>query len=143
MFAYVCVYRLNQDKSGGAWCPSPQVDLTVSGLEWLQINLTERHVITGVSTQGRFGNGLGAEYVEEYWIEFSRDNGVTWHKWKNRRGNHILEGNTDTYSIKYNKLEPPIECANLIRLVPYSQHVRTVCLRAELFGCPCEGTNTT
>ncbi|KAI1300258.1 Discoidin domain-containing receptor 2 [Halotydeus destructor] len=130
--------RLNLEKAGGAWCPTPQLDIAVSGKEWLQINLTDRHVVTGVATQGRFGNGLGVEYVEEFWIEYSRDNGRSWHKWKNRKGSHLLPGNTDTYSIKRNQLELPIVGANLIRLVPYSQYERTVCLRAELFGCVAE-----
>ncbi len=45
--------------------------------------------MTGVATQGRFGNGYGAEFVEEYWIEYSRDNGSVWHRWKNADGNHV------------------------------------------------------
>lgn len=82
-------HRLNHDQSGGAWCPSTLLDVDTSGKEWLQINLTDSHVITGIATQGRFGNGMGVEYVEEFWIEYSRDNGQTWHKWTNRKGNYV------------------------------------------------------
>ncbi|RWS16002.1 discoidin domain-containing receptor 2-like protein [Dinothrombium tinctorium] len=131
--------RLNQDVSGGAWCPLQQLYITNSGSEWIQVNLTDRYVITAVATQGRFGNGLGVEYVEEYWIEYSRDAGNTWRKWKNRKGSHILKGNSDTYSMVMNELELPIVGANAVRLVPFSQHFRTVCLRFELYGCHYKG----
>lgn len=134
--------RLNKDLSGGAWCPSPQLDLENSGSEWILVNLSaafnpeDRFVITGIGTQGRFGNGHGVEFVEEYWIEYSRDKGGTWHKWKNRKGSHLLRGNTDTYTKMLNRLDLPIVGVDLIKLVPYSQHTRTVCLRFELYGCP-------
>lgn len=128
--------RLNSDVSGGAWCPQPQLDNDVSGTEWIAVNLTTRFTITGIATQGRFGNGMGVEYVEEYWIEYSRDGGRSWTKWKNRKGNHIIRGNSDTYSIKRTRLEPNIVDVSMIRIVPYSEHLRTVCLRFELFGCP-------
>ena len=128
--------RLNSDVSGGAWCPQPQLDNAVSGSEWIAVNLTTRYTVTGIATQGRFGNGMGVEYVEEYWIEYSRDGGQTWTKWKNRKGNHMIRGNSDTYSIKRTRLEPNIVGVNMIRIVPYSEHLRTICLRFELFGCP-------
>ena len=87
---YYVIIRLNQDKSGGAWCPSKQVSESNSGKEWLQVNLTSGlYVITGVSTQGRFGNGMGVEYVEQYWIEYSRNNGKTWTKWISHDGSHV------------------------------------------------------
>ncbi|CAH2001308.1 unnamed protein product [Acanthoscelides obtectus] len=46
----------------------------------------------------------------------------------------LLTGNTDTYSIVEQKLEPPI-IASKIRFIPYSDHVRTVCMRVEILGC--------
>lgn len=81
--------RLNSEVGGGAWCPSPQLDMDNSGSEWIQVNLNQSFVITAIATQGRFGNGNGVEFVEEFWLEFSRDAGLTWHKWKNRRGSHV------------------------------------------------------
>ncbi|KAG8230054.1 hypothetical protein J437_LFUL000890 [Ladona fulva] len=46
----------------------------------------------------------------------------------------LLPGNTDTYSVVEQVLDPPL-LATRIRFVPYSLHLRTVCLRAELIGC--------
>jgi len=129
--------RLNSEISGGAWCPHSQLDIDMSGSEWIQVNFTsQRFVITAISTQGRFGNGMGVEFVEEYWVEYSRDGGKSWHKWKSQQGSHILSGNTDTYTVKKNRLDLPIVGASVIRIVPFSQHLRTVCLRFELHGCP-------
>ena len=127
--------RLNSDVSGGAWCPQPQLDSLVSGSEWIAVNLTKRFTITGIATQGRFGNGMGVEYAEEYWIEYSRDGGATWLRWKNRKGDFMIRGNSDTYSIRRVRLEPSIVGVNMVRIVPYSEHLRTICLRFELFGC--------
>lgn len=82
---------MNKDISGGAWCPSKPMSYENSGQEWIQVNLTQRYVITSVATQGRFGNGLGLEFVEEYYLEYSRDGGLTWAKWKNSKGNHVSD----------------------------------------------------
>ena len=128
--------RLNTDVSGGAWCPHTPLEIENSGTEWIRVNLTNRFIVTGISTQGRFGNGVGIEYVEDYWIEYSRDFGQSWFKWKDRKGTYLLKGNSDTYSVKKNYLDLPIVGANMIRIVPYSQHTRTVCLRFEVHGCP-------
>lgn len=81
--------RLNSESAGGAWCPSPQLDIDNSGSEWIQVNLSAPFVITAISTQGRFGNGVGVEFVDEFWLEYSRDFGKTWHKWKSRKGSHV------------------------------------------------------
>ena len=51
-----------------------------------------------------------------------------------------MKGNSDTYSVRKNQLDIPIIGANLVRVVPFSQYTRTVCLRFELFGCPYQGT---
>ncbi|CAG2170471.1 unnamed protein product, partial [Oppiella nova] len=136
---YISIYRFNLDKSGGAWCPHAQLSADTSGHEWIEVSLGDRHVVTGVATQGRYGNGYGVEFVEEYWIEYSRDNGTTWIRWKSTEGNHLLEGNVDTLNAVEHELDVPIVGANRIRLYPYSKHLRTVCLRFELYGCPYDG----
>ena len=46
-------------------------------------------MINGVATQGRYGNSVGVEYAEEFYLEYSRDGGLTWTKWKDRKGNHV------------------------------------------------------
>ncbi|CAG2159336.1 unnamed protein product [Oppiella nova] len=127
--------RLNREISGGAWCPSKQLNSVFSGSEWIQVDLKDKFVITGVGTQGRFGNGDGVEYVEEYWLEYSRDNGTNWSKWSGIDGNHKLPGNMDTYTVVKNDLSHPLVGINLIRIVPFAGHQRTICMRFELFGC--------
>lgn len=50
----------------------------------------------------------------------------------------ILQGNTNTYSEVENVLHPII-FATKIRIFPYNQYERTVCLRVEVVGCPNDG----
>ncbi|KAJ8925152.1 hypothetical protein NQ315_001337 [Exocentrus adspersus] len=124
--------RLRNDKNGGAWCPRHMVSRDAK--EHLEINLEEVHVVTGSRTQGRFGNGQGQEYAEEYMLEYWRPGLDRWTRWKNRSGKELLPGNTNTFTIVDQKLDPPI-IASKIRFLPYSDHVRTVCMRVELLGC--------
>ena len=42
-------FRLNHDKLGGAWCPKETIQQGVK--EWIQIQFTQTHVITGIVTQ--------------------------------------------------------------------------------------------
>lgn len=106
--------------------------------EYLQIDLLQMHVITAIKTQGRFGKGQGQEYSEAYVIEYWRPGFSKWERWKNIQGKEILTGNINTYSEVENILQPII-FATKIRLYPYSQYDRTVCLRSEAIGCPWEG----
>ena len=50
----------------------------------------------------------------------------------------ILHGNSDTFNVATNSLNPPL-IASAIRILPYSNHSRTVCLRLGLVGCHFEG----
>jgi hypothetical protein len=50
----------------------------------------------------------------------------------------ILTANINTYSEVENALQPII-MAQKVRIYPYSQYDRTVCLRAELIGCIWDG----
>ena len=50
----------------------------------------------------------------------------------------ILPGNVNTYSEVENVLQPVI-FATKIRIYPYNQYERTVCLRVEVVGCPSDG----
>ncbi|XP_054157644.1 discoidin domain-containing receptor 2-like [Oppia nitens] len=127
--------RLNRELVGGAWCPLTQLSEPTSGTEWIQVNLRDLYVVTGIAIQGRFGNGVGVEYVEGLWIEYSRDNGTNWHKWTDHTGNHKFPGNTDTYTVVNHQLTHPLVGINLIRIVPFASHQRTTCLRLELYGC--------
>ncbi|XP_022711701.1 discoidin domain-containing receptor 2-like isoform X2 [Varroa jacobsoni] len=124
--------RLNREINGGAWCPSQQI--SPDTYEWLEINLRGYHIVRGIATQGRFGNGQGREYAEEYMIEYWRAGINKWVRYTNRSGKHILEGNENTYTPEFRSLDPYI-ITDRIRVVPYSRDIRTVCMRIELYGC--------
>ncbi|CAK9291482.1 unnamed protein product [Gordionus sp. m RMFG-2023] len=137
--------RLNLDRDGGAWCPadgplnSPD---SFSSQQFLQINLPHPHTITAVETQGRFGNGNGQEFVEQFKLVYaitypdgSRKGEESWIMYKDSAGNTILNGNNDTQTIRKTRLSPPIT-ANKIRFIPYNLNPRTVCMRVEIRGCP-------
>uniref|UniRef100_A0A182UCV1 F5/8 type C domain-containing protein n=1 Tax=Anopheles melas TaxID=34690 RepID=A0A182UCV1_9DIPT len=127
---------LKVDNNGGAWCPKHMVSRGLK--EYLQIDLLKMHVITAIKTQGRFGKGQGREYTEAYALEYWRPGFTKWKRWKNTRDNEILSGNINTYSEVEQALQPII-FASKIRIYPYSQYDRTVCLRAEIIGCEWEG----
>ncbi|XP_029040646.1 discoidin domain-containing receptor 2-like [Osmia bicornis bicornis] len=124
--------RLRQDKGGGAWCPKNMV--TKEGKEYLEVNLHNPRILTSTKTQGRFGNGHGVEYTEEYFVEYWRPGFNKWVRWRNRRGMELLAGNNNPYSEKEQVFDPAI-VATKIRFIPYTSHMRMVCIRVELYGC--------
>lgn len=79
--------RLRQDKGGGAWCPRNMV--TKEGKEYLEVNLHSPRLLTSTKTQGRFGNGHGVEYTEEYFVEYWRPGFNKWVRWRNRHGMEV------------------------------------------------------
>jgi discoidin domain receptor family protein 2 len=79
--------RLGHDKDGGAWCPQPQVSTEVE--EWLEIKLNGLKLITAVETQGRFGNGRGLEYTENYRLQYWRPAFNQWRVYKTRNGSEV------------------------------------------------------
>ncbi|OQV17830.1 Discoidin domain-containing receptor 2 [Hypsibius exemplaris] len=125
--------RLGHEDGGGAWCPRQQVKKDV--YEYLEIDLLTVHVITGVETQGRFGNGQGQEYAESFMLEYQREPDSEWVTFRSRKGDKMIRGNTNTYVRNEQKLDPPI-IARKIRFIPQSVYARTVCMRVEVFGCP-------
>ncbi|KAK4877698.1 hypothetical protein RN001_010204 [Aquatica leii] len=128
--------RLRVEKAGGAWCPKQQVEKGIR--EYLQVDLEEVYVITGVQTQGRYDRGRGQEYAEEYTLEYWRPGLGDWKEYKRWDGKQILRGNSDTATVESHRLMPPI-FASRVRILPYSVHRRTVCLRLEFLGCLNEG----
>ncbi|XP_043518644.1 discoidin domain-containing receptor 2, partial [Frieseomelitta varia] len=124
---------LRQDKGGGAWCPKNMV--TKEGKEYLEVNLHSPRILTSTRTQGRFGNGHGVEYTEEYFVEYWRPGFNKWVRWRNRRGMELLAGNNNPYSEKEQIFDPAI-VATKVRFIPYTSHMRMVCIRVELYGCP-------
>ncbi|XP_017882704.1 discoidin domain-containing receptor 2-like isoform X2 [Ceratina calcarata] len=128
--------RLRKETAGGAWCPKSQIERGIR--EWLQVDLPGPHVITGVQSQGRYDHGRGQEYVEEYTLEYRRPGFTEWHRYKRWDNKEVLAGNTDTSTVVTHRLVPPI-FADQIRILPHSEHRRTVCLRIELRGCQFTG----
>ncbi|XP_054275572.1 discoidin domain-containing receptor 2-like isoform X2 [Macrosteles quadrilineatus] len=124
--------RLRTESHGGAWCPKYQI--TTEPKEWLEIDLHGVHVITAVETQGRFGNGQGQEFAEAYLLEYWRPRLGKWVRFRNVKGEEVLQGNTNTYLEAKRDLDPPV-WASRVRFVPYSYHRRTVCMRVEIYGC--------
>ena len=64
--------RLNGDRNGGAWCSASPVSRELGTKEWIEVDLGSMHCITGIMTQGRFGNGRGVEYTEAYKLNYWR-----------------------------------------------------------------------
>lgn len=63
--------------------------VTKEALEYLEVDLHDLHVITGTKTQGRFGNGQGQEYVEEFMLDFWRPGFNKWMRWKSRNRKEV------------------------------------------------------
>lgn len=79
--------RLRQEKGGGAWCPKNMVTKDIK--EYLEVNLRRPRVLTSARTQGRFGNGHGVEYSEEYYFDYWRPGFSEWRRWKNRKAESV------------------------------------------------------
>jgi len=127
--------RIRTETSGGAWCPGKQISTEAN--EWLQIDLEDYHQISLVESQGRFGNGQGQEYAEEFFLEYQREHhspSDPWIRYRNRKGQEIFHANQNTYIAVLKDVNPPI-IARKIRFIPYSDHPRTICMRVELYGC--------
>lgn len=84
-FLFLYIYRIRQEKNGGAWCPKAQISSAIR--EYLEIDLTRDHLIAWTETQGRFGNGQGQEYAEAFFLEYWRD--TKWHQYKNLKGDRV------------------------------------------------------
>ena len=63
--------------------------VTKEGKEYLEVNLHSPRILTSTRTQGRFGNGHGVEYTEEYFVEYWRPGFNKWVRWRNRRGMEV------------------------------------------------------
>ncbi|XP_048779029.2 discoidin domain-containing receptor 2-like isoform X2 [Ostrea edulis] len=127
--------RIRKEWKGGAWCPKEMIDKY--SYEYLQIDLDKLMVITKVETQGRFGNGLGQEYTEEFLLEYQREDDGEWIRFRNRQAKEHFKANYNTHTAEMNEVSPPI-IAKRVRFIPYSKLQRTVCMRVELYGCTWE-----
>ena len=124
--------RLNREEGGGAWCPSSV--LTNTSQEWLQVELGRQVLVTGLVSQGGGDRGLGQEWTQTLQVFY----------WS--YGLWVLEGETrqaniDTFTpvvMRLGEADSVGVVTDKIRVVPVTQHPRTVCLRLELCGCHLE-----
>ena len=128
--------RLGTERGGGAWCPA-QLISEHSGEEWLEVDLGQETVVTGVITQGRYAGGTGEEYAELVSIKVWSALEQTWDTVA-----EAVTANRDTYSKVEILLEESV-VTRRVRLVPVSEHPRMVCLRVELLGCSPDTTADT
>ncbi|XP_037082022.1 discoidin domain-containing receptor tyrosine kinase B-like [Pollicipes pollicipes] len=124
--------RLNVDRDGGAWCPDRHISKGIR--EYLEVDLTRAQVVSAVSIQGRFGNGRGVEFADQFTLEYWRPGLTAWRTYRQWNGTEVLPGNENNYLAVQRRLVPPI-FATRLRLLPYSEYARMVCLRVELHGC--------
>ena len=81
------------DRSGGAWCPKQQIAENVN--EFLEIELNSVSVISGIATQGRYGNGRGQEYAEAFRLEYWRSELSQWRPYRRWDNNEVRSSITD------------------------------------------------
>ena len=63
--------RLHSTEGGGAWCPATMV--TNYTKEWLEVDLEKKMIITAISLQGRWDNGVGQEFSPYIVLEYYDD----------------------------------------------------------------------
>ena len=115
--------RIRIERGGGAWCPMLQISQT--SYEWIEIDLQELKVIQQVKTQGRFNNGQGQEFANNYMLDYLRVDGGMWTRYKDKKRNELLA----------EKTHPSTIIARRIRVVSFSSTLPTVCMRMELYSC--------
>uniref|UniRef100_A0A7N6BJM7 F5/8 type C domain-containing protein n=1 Tax=Anabas testudineus TaxID=64144 RepID=A0A7N6BJM7_ANATE len=118
--------RLNNQGFGCAWLSKFQ-----DSSQWLQIDLKDVMVVSGILTQGRCD---ADEWVTKYSVQYRTDEKLNWIYYKDQTGNNrVFYGNSDRSSSVQNLLRPPI-VARFIRILPLGWHTR-IALRMELLLC--------
>ena len=59
------------------------------GKEFLEVNVVKDHVVTKVEVQGRFGNGQGKEFAQQYKIQYYRHSLDAWITYRDGHGNEV------------------------------------------------------
>ncbi|KAL4656885.1 retinoschisin [Arapaima gigas] len=118
--------RLNSQGFGCAWLSKFQ-----DSSQWLQIDLKEVRVVSGILTQGRCD---ADEWMTKYSIQYRTNENLNWIYYKDQTGNNrVFYGNSDRSSSVQNLLRPPI-MARYIRILPLGWHTR-IAVRMELLLC--------
>uniref|UniRef100_A0A8V5GD27 Carboxypeptidase X1 n=1 Tax=Melopsittacus undulatus TaxID=13146 RepID=A0A8V5GD27_MELUD len=116
----------------GGWCAG-QEDVG----QWLEVDARGLTNFTGVITQGL--NSIWTyDWVTSYKVQVSNDT-HTWHPCRNGTEEAVFPGNQDPETPVLNLLPQPV-VARYLRINPQSWFPNgTVCLRAEVLGCPLPG----
>ncbi|XP_014002153.1 retinoschisin isoform X1 [Salmo salar] len=118
--------RLNNQGFGCAWLSKFQ-----DNSQWLQIDLKEVMVVSGILTQGRCD---ADEWITKYSVQYRTDQNLNWIYYKDQTGNNrVFYGNSDRSSSVQNLLRPPM-VTRYIRLLPLGWHTR-IAIRMELLLC--------
>ncbi|KAF7205016.1 retinoschisin 1 [Nothobranchius furzeri] len=118
--------RLNNQGFGCAWLSKFN-----DQHQWIQIDLKEEGVVSGILTQGRCD---ADEWITKYSIQYRSVETLNWIYYKDQTGNNrVFYGNSDRMSTVQNLLRPPI-IARFIRLLPLGWHTR-IAVRMELLMC--------
>ncbi|XP_052425764.1 retinoschisin 1a [Carassius gibelio] len=118
--------RLNNQGFGCAWLSKFQ-----DTNQWLQIDLKEVKVVSGILTQGRCDSD---EWITKYTMQYRTNEKLNWIYYKDQTGNNrVFYGNSDHSSTVQNLLRPPI-VARYIRILPLGWHTR-IAIRMELLLC--------
>ncbi|XP_065098168.1 retinoschisin 1a [Paramisgurnus dabryanus] len=118
--------RLNSQGFGCAWLSKFQ-----DTNQWLQIDLKEIKVVSGILTQGRCDS---EEWMTKYSVQYRTNEKLNWIYYKDQTGNNrLFYGNSDRSSTVQNLLRPPI-VARYIRIIPLGWHTR-IAIRLELLLC--------
>ncbi|KAG8244422.1 DNA damage responsive protein [Homalodisca vitripennis] len=56
--------------------------VTQEAREFLEIDLQQVYALTATKTQGRYGNGQGQEYAEEFFLDYWRPGFNKWRRWQ-------------------------------------------------------------
>lgn len=125
----------DDDFYDGAWCAGEK-----NRNQWLEVDARRLTRFTGVITQGK--NSIWTDdWVTSYKVQVSNDT-HTWKTCKNGTEDAIFNANKDPDTPVLNKLPTPM-VGRYIRINPQTWFENgTICLRAEILGCPLPDPNT-
>ncbi|KAM6951759.1 inactive carboxypeptidase-like protein X2 [Aplochiton taeniatus] len=122
------------DLYDGGWCAGRN-----DPLQWFEVDARRLTKFTGVITQGR-SSLWSSDWVTSYKVLVSNDS-HTWETLKNESEDLIFIGNKEKEIPVLNTLPVPV-VARYIRVNPRSWfHGGSICMRAEILGCPMPDPN--
>ncbi|XP_058890529.1 probable carboxypeptidase X1 [Acipenser ruthenus] len=118
----------------GAWCAGHK-----DTNQWLEVDARRPTKFTAVILQGR-SSIWSWDWVTSYKVQLSNDT-YNWTPSMNGTEEAIFEGNTDTETPVLGTLPVPV-VARYLRINPQTWYENgTICLRAEIMGCPLPDPN--